>query len=289
MMRYGVCTWTFGDRPLAEVARRVAALGLDGVELAGDLSLDPHQTRRLLAGHGLAALSITPENVDICHPDPGVRRPAVDYYLRLVDWAAELGAPLISCHGAVGRVRAVSDYAEEGRLYLEAVGQIADRAREAGLRVALELLNRYEAHLLNTVREGLGFLAELGADNVGLLVDAYHANIEEPYLPLAIWRAGDRLFLFHVADSNRQAVGRGHTDFVAAVRALTAVGYQGDIIFECVPPGPDPFTADKGPDSVAILEAYLRESLALMKAYRAAAASLDSVTANLEVSTRSGP
>jgi len=269
-MRYGVCTWTFGDRPLADVARRVADLGLDGVELAGDLSLDPRQTRRLLADHGLAVLSITPEDVDICHPDPSVRRPAVDYYLRLVDWAAELGAPLISCHGAVGRVRAVTTYAEERRLYLEAVGQIAARAREAGLRVALELLNRYEAHLLHTVAEGLDFLAELSVDNVGLLVDAYHANIEEPDLPLAIWRAGDRLFLFHVADSNRQAVGRGHTDFIAAVRALHAISYEGDIIFECVPPGPDPFTAGKGPDSVVILEAYLRESLALMKAYRVA-------------------
>jgi sugar phosphate isomerase/epimerase len=273
-MRYGVCTWTFGREPLASIARRVADVGLDGVELAGDLSLDPRQTRRLLADHGLTVLSITPENVDICHPDPSVRRPAVDYYLRLVDWAAELGAPLISCHGAVGRVRAVKTYAEERRLYLEAVGQIAARAREAGLRVALELLNRYEAHLLNTVAAGLRFLAELGADNVGLLVDAYHANIEEPDLPLAIWLAGDRLFLFHVADSNRQAVGRGHTDFVAVTRALRAIGYQGDIIFECVPPGPDPFTADKGPGSLATLETYLRESLALMQGYWEAAGSL---------------
>jgi D-psicose/D-tagatose/L-ribulose 3-epimerase len=272
-MRYGVCTWTFGHEPLTSIARRVASLGLDGVELAGDLSLDPRQARQLLADHGLAVLSITPDNVDICHPDPGVRRPSLDYYLRLVDWAAELGAPLVTGHGAVGRVRAVTGYAEERQLYLEAVGQIAARARAVGLRVALELLNRYEAHLLNTVEEGLGFLAGLRADNVGLLVDAYHANLEEPNLPLAIWRASDRLFLFHAADSNRQAVGRGHTDFIALTRALKAVGYAGDVIFECVPQGPDPFTPNKGPGSLATLEVYLGESLALMKSYWQAAGS----------------
>ena len=28
---YGICTWTFGDLPLATIAARVATLGLDGV------------------------------------------------------------------------------------------------------------------------------------------------------------------------------------------------------------------------------------------------------------------
>ncbi len=125
----------------------------------------------------------------------------------------------------------------------------------------MELLNRYEAHLLNTVDDGLRFCREVNAPNVGLLLDAYHMNIEEKNLADAIQRAGDKLFLFHAADSNRQAIGRGHTDFRAIANALRAIDYRGDIVFECTAPGPDPFTAIKDADSRGQVEMFLIESL----------------------------
>ncbi len=264
-MKYGACTWILGDAQLAVKAERLAAVGLDGVELYGDLSLDAHQARRTLADHGLAVLSLTPDNVDLCHPDASIHRPALDYYYGLVDFAVQVGAPLLCCHGQVGRIRAVGSYAEEWNLMVSAVRAIAARAAQAKLRVAMELLNRYEAHLLNTAEEGLKFVREVGAANLGLLLDTYHMNIEEADSPQAIKTANDKLFLFHAADSNRQAVGRGHIDWGAIKRALQATGYSGDVIFECVPVGPDPFTPDKGPGSRDQVELFLRESLARMK------------------------
>ncbi len=36
-MKYGVCNWIFGGEPLSETAARLASLGYDGLELAGDL------------------------------------------------------------------------------------------------------------------------------------------------------------------------------------------------------------------------------------------------------------
>lgn len=272
-MRYGVCTWTFGDLPLPAVVEKLAGLGFDGVELFGDLDLDPTEARETLAAHGLQVFSITPANVDICHPDPAVRDVGIAYYLDLLDFAVEVGAPLVCCHGEVGRIRAVSSYDEEWDLYVEAVQRIAEKAATLDLRIAMEILNRYEAHLLVTAAEGRRFLQEVDQPNVGLLLDAYHMNIEEADLPAAVWQTGDDLFLFHMADSNREAVGRGHTDFVALVRALHGIGYAGDVIFECVPAGPDPFTPDKGPDSVEVLEQYLRESLGLIKHHEAVVAS----------------
>ncbi len=264
-MRYGVCTWTFGHRALAEIADRVARLGFEGVELFGDLGLDPQETRRLLADRGLMVLSLTPENVDLAHPDPDVRARALDYYLRLLDFAAALEAPLISCHGAVGRIRPLDSLEAEWHWFAEGVGRIAERAQELGLQVAVELLNRYESHLLNTAAEGLRLLEQVAAPNMGLLLDAYHMNIEEPDLPGAIRMAGERLFLFHVADSNRQGVGRGHTDFAALFRALREIDYRGDVVLECVAPGPDPFTAEKGPETLQWLETYLAESLDMLR------------------------
>ncbi len=264
-MKIGVCTWTFGEMPLQEIARRLSRLGFDGVELLGDLKLYTAQAAaQVLQDHGLTVFSLTPENVDPAHPDPAVRAQAADYYVRLLDFAAALGNPVVSCHGYVGRVRAVSSVTQERALFIELVRQIAERAQTLNLRVALEVLNRYEAHLLNTAAEALDFVAEVGADNVGVLLDAYHMNIEEPHPAAALRRAGERLFLYHVADSNRQGVGRGHTDFRSQMAALSDIGYAGPIILECTAPGPDPFRAIKDENSLVWLETYHKESRAAL-------------------------
>ena len=257
----GACTWIFGPLPFVEVAQRLANLSYDGVELMGDLSAYSAGTvGRILADNGLKVFSMTPDNVDLAHPDAAVRQGAVDYYRRLLDFAAGLGKPLVSCHGFVGRVRPLTSLAEERELLLEAVGQIADQASNYGLRMVFEVLNRYESHLVNTGQEALAFIDDLAKDNVGVLLDAYHMNIEEADPAGAIRQAGSKLWLYHAADSNREAVGRGHTDFGEQLRALQDSGYQGPIILECTAPGPDPFTPVKGGDYLAWLETYLRES-----------------------------
>lgn len=272
--RYGVCNWIFGDEELATTAAFLAQAGFDGVELKGDLELyRPDQVVAVLADHGLAVLSLTPEDVDLAHPDTAVREQALDYYLRLLDFAAAVGAPLVSCHGAVGRVRPVADtIGEEYGYLLAGVQRIAKRAAGLDLRLALEVLNRYESHLLNTAAQAVSFVAQVGVPNVGILLDAYHMNIEEPDPAAAIVDAGERLFLFHVADSNRQAAGRGHTDFAALARALRQVGYDGDVIVECTAAGPDPFTPVKGEGWREEVRGYAGETLGVLRAAAKAAA-----------------
>lgn len=264
--KLGVCTWMFGDLPLSEIARRLEELGFDGVELTGSLDLyQPEGAARVLTDHGLQVLSLTPDNVDLAHPDSVVRRAAVDYYLHLLDFAAALGQPIVSCHGFVGRFRAVGTQTQEWDLFVSAVRQIAARAKTLKLKLVMEVLNRYEAHLVNTAAQALEFVAEVGSEHVGILLDAYHMNIEEASPAGALRQAGDRLWLYHAADSNRQGLGRGHTDFGPQLEALEEIGYHGPIILECPAPGPDPYTAIKDSESLPWLELYLAESKSCLK------------------------
>ena len=53
---------------------------------------------------------------------------------------------------------------------------------------------------------------------------------------------GDRIFHFHVADSNRWYPGAGHTDFRSILATLLDIGYQGYISGEFMPL-PDAVTA----------------------------------------------
>jgi 5-keto-L-gluconate epimerase len=101
--------------------------------------------------------------------------------------------------------------------------------------VALEPINRYETTLINSVGQGLELVEAVGAANMGLLADTFHMNIEEPSIEGSIRQAGDRIFHFHVADSNRWHPGAGHLDFASILDTLYATGYAGFVCGEFLP------------------------------------------------------
>ncbi len=114
-----------------------------------------------------------------------------------------------------------------GRSHLVGVlRRAAEHAAAAGLRLALEPLNRYEADLINTAEQGLEFVEDVGHPALGLLLDTYHVNIEE-----ASWEApfrrlmqAGRLWHVHLGDNNRLPPGRGMIDFCALLQLLRAPG-----------------------------------------------------------------
>ena len=270
-MRYGACSWIFGDAKLAEVAGKLSELGYEGIELLGDWErYFPKETKTILEDHNLSVFSLTPKNVDLAHPKSEVREEAIDYYLRLLEFAASLKAPIVSCHGAVGRVRALTSQLEEEKLFRDGVSLLAERAERMGIQIAIEGLNRYESHLLNTADELRSFVEEIDSPAVGILLDTYHMNIEEADLSEAVRTAGKKLFLFHVADSNRCGIGKGHIRFSPIFQSLNALGYPGPIIVECTAPGPDPFTPIKGKGWYEKVWDEVRGSIHTLKALEAA-------------------
>ncbi|WBU59947.1 sugar phosphate isomerase/epimerase family protein [Paracoccus albus] len=266
MRQTGCCTWIFGGEDLTSIAARVKRAGMDGIELHGDFEgIDPEQAGRIFADQGLTIFSTTPGDADISHPDPAIREDAVRRYTALIDWAKRLnqpdGLPRISCHGLVQRIRPISTQAEEDRYLAESTRRICAAAEKAGLPVVFEILNRYESHQIRTVAEGLALLEQVGAPNLSLLPDAYHMNIEEADPAAALLAGGKHIGLYHAADSNRGAIGDGHTDFAAQIAALDAIGYDGPIIIEPAAPGPDPFNTDKGKGFRDTLEDILTRSV----------------------------
>lgn len=265
MRAIGCCTWIFGGEDLAAIAVRATRAGLAGVEIHGDLSLDPAKAGRIFRDAGLAIWSVTPGDADISHPDAAIRGAGLDYYRRLIDWAAALDhAPRIGCHGQVGRIRPVTSQADEDAHLANSVAQICAWAGDRP--VCFEILNRYESHQIRTVAEGLALLDRVGAANLALLPDAYHMNIEESDPAAALRAGGDRIGLYHLADNHRGAVGEGHIGFAAQFTALDAIGYAGPLIVEPAAPGPDPFTTDKGAGYRDRLEEILTRSVCAIRA-----------------------
>ena len=112
------------------------------------------------------------------------------------------------------------------------LARVAGRAREAGVTLNLEIVNRFESNLLNTAAQGLAFIRDTGADNIFLHLDTFHMNIEEADPAQAIRLAGGRLGYFHVGESNRGFLGSGTVDFPAIFDALVESGYDDWVTFE---------------------------------------------------------
>jgi D-psicose/D-tagatose/L-ribulose 3-epimerase len=50
----------------------------------------------------------------------------------------------------------------------------------------------------------LELVETLRLPNLKLLLDSFHMNIEEVYIPLAIWKARNHIAHFHSVDGNRR-------------------------------------------------------------------------------------
>ncbi len=118
---------------------------------------------------------------------------------------------------------------------VEALQECSAVAATEGVRFALEPLNRYETDLIHTVEDGLDLIQRVGAQNFGLLLDTFHMNIEEPSIEASIRACGERIFHFHVADSNRWHPGAGHLDFPSILATLRETGYGGYVSGEFMP------------------------------------------------------
>ena len=98
-----------------------------------------------------------------------------------------------------------------------------------------EPLNRYETNLVNTVEDGVRLVRSLATDNVKLLVDLFHMNIEEADVPAAIRAGAGAIGHVHFVDSNRRPAGCGHTDFAPIAAALREIGFDGYVSAEALP------------------------------------------------------
>jgi len=273
MPRFGVCAWIYGDAPLDATFGRIAAAGYDGVEIPGEPgSLDPTEVRRLLVRHNLKPLGLTASCMvpatrrDLAHPDPAVRADAVRYVVDCLRFAAEVGAPLIQMlPSGETRLAPLATQAEEWTWSVAGMREAAREAERIGVKISIEPLNRYEAYLVTNTDEATAYLAGVDSSWVGTTLDMFHAHLEEPDIRKAILKAGPRLLHVHVADTNRQGLGRGHLDVAACVRALQAIGYDGSVVLEVMPPGPDPFQSMKDEKSAGILDGFIRESLTVLR------------------------
>lgn len=279
-MKYSVSNWIFGREPLERSFIRLVRQGYDAIELRGEPDLySVKEVNHLKAQYGLQASSICGmypgprpgELRDLSHPTTEERAKALEYVYACLDLAAAVSAPvLVLTPNPVAKVRPLAKIEDEWKWAVESVYKAGERAAQVGVTIAVEPINRYETYLINSCEQALRFIRQVNLPAVKMMLDTFHVNIEEPSPVASFRRAGADLVHVHVADSNRQPVGRGHLDFKEIVRALVEMKYPGALTMEPLPPLPDPYIALSGEVPEQALDQATRECIELLQRYETA-------------------
>lgn len=240
--------WIYWEEPEISIPK-AAKLGFDAVELftASADTVDIELLEQLCNANKIkiAAVGTGAGKVlygwTLTSPDKHIRQSAVAFISEMITFGARFGAPAI-IGSMQGNVKPGIERPQAVVWLAEGLNELGSRAREQGVRLIYEPLNRYETNMFNQLGAGADFLETLDNENVVLLADLFHMNIEERSIAGAIRENAKHIGHLHFADSNRRPVGMGHTDMKDVARALTDIRYEGYASAEALP-WPDSDTA----------------------------------------------
>ncbi len=212
---------------------KVAKLGFDVIEIAahnlnGYSAAHIEEVARSARDNGIgitAGLGPSP-TANLASADPAIRKAGRAFFEETLTNLAKLDVHVIG--GALHSYWPVDyskpvDKAGDRARGLEGIASLADFAGNLGIDLCLEVLNRFENHVLNTAEEGIAFVREVGKPNVKLHLDTFHMNIEEDSFATAIRTAGPLLGHFHTGENNAaRRAGGGCRGTKSARRCATS-------------------------------------------------------------------
>jgi D-psicose/D-tagatose/L-ribulose 3-epimerase len=234
-MKLGINTllWsaTVGPRELERIPA-IAEAGFDGIEVPIFAPDDFPEValRRAVERAGLecTAVSIVPKESSLGDADPAARRRAEDHVRAVIARAAEAGIGLLSgpLYSPVGFLPGRRRTADEWSRAVESWQRLAPVAADAGVEIGLEPLNRFETYFLNTAEDGAAFCDAVAHPSVGLLIDTFHANIEEKTIGGALRTAAPHLKHLHTCENDRGVPGSGHVAWQEFFATVAELGYD---------------------------------------------------------------
>ena len=208
--------------------------GYDGIELPL-FDGDPEHFAKVgqaAKDNGLrtTAVCVMPdEQHDCISSDAAIQEAALGHIKWAVDCVEAAGGEVLAgpIHQPLGVFSGDPPTMEERTNLVTVHKKAAAYAAQKNITLAVEPLNRFECYVLNTVEDSADIVAQVGADNYGLLYDTFHANIEEKDPVGVIAPNLDAISHVHFSENDRGTPGKGHVPWKETMTALKAGGYEG--------------------------------------------------------------
>ncbi len=249
-MKFAFNTFAYSSFPtflptytLDETIRSIAEAGYDAVEIGccaphawpQHLAKDRRQEIRAIAsGEGLEISALLPAigggfGCNPCSSLRAEREATVSHYIDIIDLASDLGAGMVLY---IGGWRAQGMSLETGWDYsTECLRQIANHAQARDIAIAIEPTTS-DTNLIDTPADARRMMEAVGTPNVKLMFDTFHMDFEGGNFAVYVAEMGADLVNIHMADTQRQAIGEGTTDWVPRMEALVTANYTGHVTVE---------------------------------------------------------
>ena len=246
-MKLGASTIPFLGEPLThEVLARFSEAGIESLELCDyhpNFDFADSGFRAFLRqalpdmGFHLNSIHIHLKNrdpaCDLASLDEAGRRKALDDHRQAVDLAADLGGCILVTHDIAIPEPEEELGPEKRSAFLQNLWEVAGYAAPVGVRLALENIPR---GYTGDPQRLVGLLEDLGAPNVGAVIDTGHRNLGGD--PAAALRTvGRHLITLHLHDNHGERdehllPGRGNIAWDEVNRALAEIRYDGVFMYE---------------------------------------------------------
>ena len=249
MAKLSVCIdLVMEDIPFLERIDRVADSGYEALEFWGWTGKDLPAILKRKQAHGLEISLINcsaKKNVKFedwrfpCLTDPQNR----EEYLSAVEESAEvavmLGSPNLNTITGCAQPHLSWDAQRASVVY--GLREAAALAEQKGVALTIEALNTTVDHpdyFLETVKDTVDVLEEVGHPNVKMLFDIYHQQVTEGYIIQKITENIEYIGYIHIADvPGRHQPGTGELNYRNIVKAIDKSGYAGYVGLEYSPLG----------------------------------------------------
>ncbi len=224
----------------------MAALGRQKLELWGVAphlhiprlsNADARRIRGSVAARGLQTHCLTPEQVmypvNVASPVAWLRNESIAMFRRAAELCAELGAQLLLV--TPGRGYENEPVQAAWRRSVDAIGDIAGYAATLGVMCVLEPLQRVESNLVNDYRTLAAMTDEIGAANLGAVLDTVAMAVAGESVDDAFDALGARIRHVHLIDgrpAGHLAWGDGELPLAGYLAALDRRQYDGHLTFE---------------------------------------------------------
>lgn len=240
-MKYGIHLSTYCKNWFEDLTEHIILskkIGYDGVEfpLLDPFAFDLKKYVTITRAEGIQGLCSTGLNptADISSIHEKIRNSGIDHLKKCVDIAHELESPYVTgvTYSPWGFTQSKLDGRENINHLVTSLRSVSDYAKQADVSIYLEVINRFESYVVNTLQEGVDLLKIIDSDNVGLHFDTFHAHIEEKNIYQALIQANEFVKHVHFSENDRGLPLTGQVNWKQVAKGLKEINYNDWICLE---------------------------------------------------------
>lgn len=248
--RFGISTWVYLCRPLAEVLREIGESGYSYVEIWGDKAhLDPTMFRdvsslkSLLKELHLQAYSVHApfSYLNMASLDDKYREHSIRIIKKSIELCSELEGKIVIIHLHPNAIFPNSkDCQQMVHKVEESIQELTFFAKRLGIQIAVENLPYLGGWDFGSKISDLVKLVEkINSDDLGLCLDTGHIFVGRSDVSLSrnVLECGKHLIALHIQDTDGEEdrhwlPGEGIIDWSEFSRNLRSINYQGIFMLE---------------------------------------------------------